>query len=323
MFRYAYDANGRLTNRWTPAKANTAYSYDAVANLTSINYSNSTDITMSYDAASRLTNIIDGVGVTRFTYASFGALLSEDGPWENDTVTYGYDNGQRRSSLSLVQPNASPWNQSYTYDSASRLSTLSSPAGTFTYKYFGGGSWITNLALPMGAAITNGYDSVGRLRATMLRASGGTILSSNTYIYDLASRRMTNARTGDVWTRYTYDTNNQLKTAWAYDTNNTQRVHEKFGYAYDAAGNVNYRTNDSLFQTFAVNNLNQLSTVSRSGDVTASGTHTTNATSVTIALNGGGAAAATRWFDGTFSKTALSFVNGTNTVTAVATDGTR
>ena len=67
MFRYAYDANGRLTNRWTPAKANTAYSYDAVANLTSINYSNSTDITMSYDAASRLTNIIDGVGVTRFT----------------------------------------------------------------------------------------------------------------------------------------------------------------------------------------------------------------------------------------------------------------
>ena len=95
------------------------------------------------------------------------------------TVTYGYNSGQRRNSLSLLQPNASAWSQSYTYDTASRLSTLSSSAGTFTYKYFRGGSWITNLALPMGAAITNGYDSVGRLRATMLRASGGTKAVAN------------------------------------------------------------------------------------------------------------------------------------------------
>ena len=57
----------------------------------------------------RLTNMVDAAGTTRYGYTGFGAILSEDGPWETDTVTYGYDNGRRRSSLSLLQPNASDW----------------------------------------------------------------------------------------------------------------------------------------------------------------------------------------------------------------------
>ena len=31
-----YDAAGRLTNRWTPAKGNTGYAYDVVGNLTNV-----------------------------------------------------------------------------------------------------------------------------------------------------------------------------------------------------------------------------------------------------------------------------------------------
>jgi len=49
-------------------------------------------------------------------------------------VSYTY-NGQRRSSLSLRAPNASPWTESYGYDSANRLTNLTSPAGTFSYAY--------------------------------------------------------------------------------------------------------------------------------------------------------------------------------------------
>ena len=33
VVRYAYDANGRVTSRWTPAKGATGYGYDAVGNL--------------------------------------------------------------------------------------------------------------------------------------------------------------------------------------------------------------------------------------------------------------------------------------------------
>ena len=43
-FAYAYDANDRLTNRWTPAKGNTAFTYDPLGNLRAINYPNSPDL---------------------------------------------------------------------------------------------------------------------------------------------------------------------------------------------------------------------------------------------------------------------------------------
>ena len=42
-------------------------------------------------------------------------------------------------------------------------------------------------------------------------------------------------------------------------------VFHHVAYAYDAAGNLNYRTNNSLVQNFGVNNLNELMTVTRAG----------------------------------------------------------
>src|SRR6266511_1095714 len=44
VLRYQYDANNRLTNRWSVAKGSTAYSYDKVGNLTSVNYPVSPDL---------------------------------------------------------------------------------------------------------------------------------------------------------------------------------------------------------------------------------------------------------------------------------------
>jgi YD repeat-containing protein len=52
IFRYAYDPNGRLTNRWSAAKGNTAYSFDPLGNLTNINYPVSPDISLAYDVFS-------------------------------------------------------------------------------------------------------------------------------------------------------------------------------------------------------------------------------------------------------------------------------
>jgi hypothetical protein len=48
---------------------------------------------------------------------------------------------------------------------------------------------------------------------------------------------------------------------------------EECGYAYDAAGNLNSRTNHTLIQTFNVNTLNELRTVRGcSGRITVEGT---------------------------------------------------
>jgi YD repeat-containing protein len=44
------------------------------------------DIALKYDLLNRLTNVTDLIGTTKFSYTDGGQLLSEDGPWTDDTV---------------------------------------------------------------------------------------------------------------------------------------------------------------------------------------------------------------------------------------------
>ncbi|MGZ4971362.1 MAG: hypothetical protein ACXWDN_01275, partial [Limisphaerales bacterium] len=88
ILKYSYDADGRLTNRWSIAKTNTLYSYDAVGNLLVIRYPSGNSNSFSYDALNHLTNVVDGIGTTALTYTGAGFLKSEDGPWADDTLTY-------------------------------------------------------------------------------------------------------------------------------------------------------------------------------------------------------------------------------------------
>jgi YD repeat-containing protein len=104
-------------------------------------------------------------------------------------------------------------------------------------------------------------------------------------------------------------------------------IDEYFGYAYDAAWNLNTRTNNLLVQTFSVNNLNELSSANRSGTLTVAGTATepkggytswgnpAGVTNVTVNTSN-----AVVYLDGTFAATNFTPVNGNNTYTAIAHD---
>ena len=59
ILRYTYDADSRLSNRWSVAKGTTIYGYDPVGNLTNINYPASTDVRFTYDALNRASNMVD------------------------------------------------------------------------------------------------------------------------------------------------------------------------------------------------------------------------------------------------------------------------
>ena len=93
-------------------------------------------------------------------------------------------------------------------------------------------------------------------------------------------------------------------------------MHEQFGYAYDAAGNLNYRTNNLLVQTFGANNLNELTNVTCTGTFTVAGTTTSTATNVTVNTTN----AATLYSDLTFAATNCALTNGNNPFTAIAQD---
>jgi RHS repeat-associated protein len=209
--------------------------------------------------------MVDAAGVHHYTYHLNGQLLTEDlpaptlrqagGPWANDTVTYGYNNARLRGSLSLQQPTGT-WTNGFLYDTAARLSRVTSPAGAYTNTYRGAGTLVTNLALPNGSRVTNAYDSVGRLTLTRLRTSGGTTRNTHSYLYNLAHQRTRQTRTDGSYANYIYDNIGQLRRAVGTGGQST----ENLGYEYDAAWNLVTRTNYGTPQTFGVNVKNELTT---------------------------------------------------------------
>jgi RHS repeat-associated protein len=315
VFKFGYDANGWLTHRWTPAKLDTFYTNDAVGNVTFINYLNSDDVSLGYDAVNRLTSISNALGMTYRTYTQFGALATEDGPWDNDTISYGYTQNRSRQNLSLQQPNASAWAQSYAYDRANRLTNTTSPAGVFGYQYLAAASVISKLVLPNAAYITNSYDTSARILSTVLKNSTNGILNSHAYAYNVGSQRTALTNVSGEYLSYGYDSIGQLKTALGKESGGSTRLHEILGYNYDPAGNVKHRTNNALIQTFTVNNRNQLTAGSRSGSLSVAGTTTSTATNVTVNTSN-----ATLYADNTFASTNHALVDGTNAFTAIGLD---
>ena len=125
---------------------------------------------------------------------------------------------------------------------------------------------IRKLTLPNGSAITNQFDSTARQLGTYLRNNSGTLLNQHLYEYNDLDQRTKQTRVGTLSTAsvtnsvdYGYDALGQLTSALGKEgTSTTNRWHEQFGYAYDAAGNLNRRTNNALVQTFITDNRNQL-----------------------------------------------------------------
>lgn len=318
IFIFGYDPNNRMTNRWTPAKGTTVLKFDPVGNLTNINYPLTPGISLAYDLLDRLTTMVDAVGTTRYTYNAAGLLLSEDGPWAEDTVSYTYSSQRLRTELSLLAPNASPWAQTYGYDPAERLTNVTSPAGVFGYMLGGSGApspLVKKLALPNAAFITNNYDSLARMLSTVLKNSANAVQNSHAYGYNLAGQRTALTNTAGDYRNYGYDNISRLTSALGAEAGGASRWNEQFRYAYDPAGNLNLRTNNELIQTFNVNNLNELTTASRTTNMTVAGTTTSIATNVTV-----NNLAAALYADATFARTNVALVNGTNTFTAVAAD---
>ncbi len=231
-----YNANGWVTKHWTAQKGLTQYGYNEVGNVTNVNYPADTDLILRYDAANRLTNPVDALGTHTFTWTDWGALSSEDGPWAQDTVSCGYNDSHRRQSLSLLQPNASAWTQTYGYDGNWRLTNVTSAAGAFGYQYRGPSGLRVNLALSNVGAITNEFDPLGRLLATVLRTSGGAILGKHGYLYDLAHQRTQQTLAeGNFW-GYGYDVLGQLTSAKGKEAGGANRLQEQLTYGYDAGG---------------------------------------------------------------------------------------
>ena len=252
-----YNAVGQLTARWSKAKGLTGYSYDAAGHLTGVDYPTSTNLSFAYDALYRITNMVDAAGTTKYSYAILGYGLStvtEDGPWDYDDLTVT-NRGGLRGGFMLTQP-ASQFVVTNQYDALKRLTTVGGTAGTFLYHYTNGvpAPQVQSIELSSGAYITNWYDPLGRLVSTELRTGGGTLLNGHAYDYNLGNQRWRQTRTDSSTVDYTYDPLGQLLSA----VGSGGQSAENLGYLYDAAQNLNRRTNGVAVAVFGVDSLNQL-----------------------------------------------------------------
>jgi YD repeat-containing protein len=122
---------------------------------------------------------------------------------------------------------------------------------------------VKKIALPNGAYITNVYDGAARLLATTLKNAAHAPLNSHAYGYNLAHQRTDHTRTDGSQLSFSYDNLGQLTVVRATNASGTILPGETKGYRYDAAGNLNVRTNSSSGNTttFTVNVKNELTAV--------------------------------------------------------------
>lgn len=235
-----------------------------------------------------------------------------------------------------------PRTDPFKYDGIGRLAKVVSAAGSFQYGYWSINSVsdrVQTLHLPSlsgGNFIANAYDPLARLVETVVQTPAGAV-NGHEYAYNAANQRTRQTISGkDPYYRqhkwdYTYDNIGQLQTAKGTDRvynpgtglfDETPRLQEQMGYAYDAAWNLQRRTNNALTQSFTVDNKNQLSGSTRSGTATVAGTVGQGVTPVSVTVSGTGlsSGAAQIYSDNTWARAGATLANGNNSYTAQVLD---
>ncbi|WP_160330415.1 DNRLRE domain-containing protein [Sphaerimonospora mesophila] len=255
---YAYDANGRLTQR-QDTTGTASFTWDGDDRLTqATDPVTGTTISYGYDSASRLTSMGYGTGGASrsFSYDPLSRLVKDELKSSSDgqisQISYGYDLDDNMVSKTTAGT-AGAGSNAYTYDQAGRLTSWTAPdgqktdygwdaagnrtrAGDKTYTYdernrLTSGDGSTYTYTPRGTLAEKSTD--GRVTISKFDAFDRLIQDGAVqYGYD-ASDRMTSRVKGTDTERFTYDglTNNLIAVA---DGSNTTKV----AYGRDALGNT-------------------------------------------------------------------------------------
>ncbi|MCB1887980.1 MAG: RHS repeat-associated core domain-containing protein [Rhodocyclaceae bacterium] len=219
--RYAYDAKGQLASVTDPEGRSTGYSWNDAGELTRVAYPNGTETRSAYDTNGRLTQKahLKTVG---------GSLIAAS--------RYGYSNGQR--------------SQVEVFDGASTATEvdgtlqLDNPAHSTTYA----------------------YDELQRLVGETRTQRGSPETRETAYTYDAVANRRQRTQTnsaGTVTTDYGYDANDRLTTETTTDALGAVSTSS---YTWDDNGNLRAKTTASGVTLYGRDAENRLIEVKRGAD---------------------------------------------------------
>lgn len=275
---YFYEnASGRLRQVVDEKLQVKQFTYNRDDTLRSVSYLNTTvptpTVTYAYDLDyERMTSMIDGTGTNLYSYVPItvtpglgaGKLASVDGPLPNDTITYGYDEMDRRVSTAIDGVVSL-----MTYDAAGRMVGETNSLGAFTYAYDGASGRRVSEIFPNGQIRTNHYgDNLhDRVLQKITHKVGNTLLSEFIYGRDIAADHITTwshqagASAPDLYT-FGYDAADQLLSA---TVTNSGSLINTFAYTYDPSGNRLQEVVAAATNVATYNALNQISTTTAPG----------------------------------------------------------
>lgn len=244
---YGYDAQGRVTSRaWARADSfgnpvNTSYTYDPVTgDLTAVDYSDSTpDVTFGYDRGARTRSITDAAGTRSRTFNERGDLKAEliaGGILDLVQLNIPYDAFQRRQSAGAARGAQLLVSQTYGYDAASRLETVTSGAQTATYSYQPATGLLGTTTYSGGTTLGRGYDTLGRLQSITTTPAAAPA-ESHTYTYNNLHQRTRATREDGGYWAYDYNDRGELVAGKKFWSDNTPVFGRQTEYAFDNVGN--------------------------------------------------------------------------------------
>jgi RHS repeat-associated protein len=217
-------------------------------------------VSFTWDANyDRLVSFQDGTGKTAYSYhpvSSLGALqvAAVDGPLDNDTISYGYDELGR-----IVNRTINGATLNLTYDALGRVTNEVNRLGAFAYSYVNATGRVASIRYPNGQGVAFSYfDNNGDQRLKQIRhlAANQALLSQFDYTYlvtgeiESVTRQFAAAPSTN---RFSYDLASQLTGAVLSGGN-----FNSFGYTYDPAGNrTSERINSGVMESL-FNSTNQL-----------------------------------------------------------------
>lgn len=247
---YTYSAAGRLSTRqWARGTTNrlqTTYSYNGAGDLYTVDYSDSTpDVTYGYDRRGRRSTVSQNGTTTTLTLHDSGLVTAETmsgGILGGYTLNNAYDSLLRRTGATAQAAATNIFSYTYTYDTASRLSSVGDGTRSATYAYLANSPLVEQTTFKDGATVrmvtTRKYDNLNRLTSIGSGTSASAIPhTAYNYAYNEANQRVQTTQHDSSYWVYEYDALGQVTSGKRFWADGTLVAGQQFEYRFDDIGN--------------------------------------------------------------------------------------
>jgi RHS repeat-associated protein len=292
---YTYNAFGDVTSETSPDRGSIAYIVDKAGNVTKRTDARSVVTDYTYDALNRLLTVVYPAETALNATLSYDLSSGCGTPYkghlcrvvdDTGTTNYQYDSLGRVTSVSETR-GALTFNQSYTYDLAGNIATMTLPSGRVVTYTRNANGLVSNVAAPINGSATNLASSITYLpfgpQNAMTYGNGKTFSATYDTDYNPTNRTVSGGLYN--WT-YTTDKNSNITqagaTTYGYDVLdrvNAENPGTAASYTYDATSNRLTKVQGSTTTTTVPSTSNKISAVGgtsytydAAGNITAIGT---------------------------------------------------